>query len=329
MFALQTSLTHPPTSAQMNCSGRARRARWDSNLRCSRQVPNQWASYRTPLAAASSSSSSCSSMERARSCRGGGMMCALAAFVYGGFEEDGRFRGFVFECICWRYKTHSNSISVDFDLHWIGPKKMWKVFRFLWDVCAGRVWLRGTCETPWDVLFYFILLKCFVLIKFFLSCFLLQEYHIFLVAKISGTISVFFCNVFFRSNTVVGKFILSVVSLSLSHTQWLYFSLQAIICCCRKCANKLMYQPYRGWEVVQVHFFCGKLYIRYPCRKSLEFLSGHFQCLFSERNWWTEYMESSRACYSFIGNLPSSGFFLDEPLSWESVRLGYSAQWTA
>jgi hypothetical protein len=49
-----------------------------------------------------------------------------------------------------------------------------------------------------------------------LSCFLLQEYHIFLVAKISGTISVFFCYVFFRSNTVVGKFYLSVVSLSLS-----------------------------------------------------------------------------------------------------------------
>lgn len=27
------------------------------------------------------------------------MMCALAAFVFGGFEEDGRSRGFVFECI--------------------------------------------------------------------------------------------------------------------------------------------------------------------------------------------------------------------------------------
>jgi len=38
-------------------------------------------------------------MERARSCRGGGMMCALAGFVFGGFEEDGRSRGVVFECI--------------------------------------------------------------------------------------------------------------------------------------------------------------------------------------------------------------------------------------
>jgi hypothetical protein len=38
-------------------------------------------------------------MERARSCKGGGMMCALAAFVFGGFEEDGRYRGFVFECM--------------------------------------------------------------------------------------------------------------------------------------------------------------------------------------------------------------------------------------
>jgi len=49
------------------------------------------------------------------------------------------------------------------------------------------------CETTVRrfILFYFILLKCFVLIKFFLSCFLLQEYHIFLVAKISGTIFCF------------------------------------------------------------------------------------------------------------------------------------------
>lgn len=64
--------------------------------------------------------------------------------------------------------------------------------------------------------FYFILFKCFVLINFFfLSCFLLQEYHVFLVAKISGTISVFFCNVFFRSQYCCCK-IHSIRPLSLS-----------------------------------------------------------------------------------------------------------------
>jgi hypothetical protein len=49
---------------------------------------------------------------------------------------------------------------------------MWKVFRFLSDVCAARVWLRGDgglvkhLET-----FYFILFKCFVLIKSFFVLF--------------------------------------------------------------------------------------------------------------------------------------------------------------
>jgi hypothetical protein len=51
-----------------------------------------------------------------------------------------------------------------------------------------------------------------------------------------------------------------------------------------------MYQPYRGWEVVQVHFFCGKLYIRYPCRESLEFSVAIFSVCFlngiGEQNIW-------------------------------------------
>jgi hypothetical protein len=92
----------------------------------------------------------------------------------------------------------------------LDPKKCGKCFVFFQTYLQRGFGFGGLAKHRET--FYFILFRCFVWINlFFWSCFLLQEYHIFLVAKISGTISVFF-----RSQYCCCK-IHSIGPLSLSH----------------------------------------------------------------------------------------------------------------